>query len=199
MFVRVEKYLLASTLFKFSLSREILLKVSSINRAVSRRNHAFSFRRRGAPCERSFTTASDQFIVRFTGRVNRAPRRCSRSIYPNLRGVFRTGDKVRGKKKKQKCRGASGTESEKKMRPRAHVYRVQSRRLSAASRSRIYDALITMQFSMDHGGDGGWPRGALHATVIASDASCKFRREKRLHALLSRCPQRDFKREIDES
>jgi len=82
-------------------------------------------------------------------------------------------------------RGAARTEDGKKARPpykiyihtraRTHartyidiyaaytcVYRVQSCRLSATSRSRIYDALITMQFSMDHGRRSP---GALRATT----------------------------------
>jgi len=84
-------------------------------------------------------------------------------------------------------RGAARTEDEKKARPPYKiyiyiyiyidiyiyiyiyirsvymcVYRVQSCRLSATSRSRIYDALITMQFSMDHGRRSP---GALRATT----------------------------------
>jgi len=121
--------------------------------------------------------ASDQFIVRFTRRVKLLARRCSRSIYPNLRGVFRTGDKEREKKSQRCCAaqcGARGTERTKRKRARAlYVYRVQSHRLSATSRSRIYDALITMQFSMDRsGGDGG--RTVHYARrIIANVATCQ--------------------------
>lgn len=93
--------------------------------AETRRNRCIFISSAWRACERSFTMASDQFIVRFTRRVNCSPRRCSRSIYPNLRGVFRTGDKEREEKNKRCCAarcGARGTESEKKARSRAYMY-----------------------------------------------------------------------------
>jgi len=136
--------------------------------------------------------ASDQFIVRFTRNVNCALRRCSRSIYPNLRGVFRTrGQRARKKKqerereKREKEMRRDTTKSDRKGKESApivcvyvcmclYVYvfvsRVQSCRQSATSRSRIYDALITMQFSMDHG-DGRtvhYERRLGAATIIAN-------------------------------
>lgn len=109
---------------------------------------------------------SDQFIVRFTSRVNCTPVAAPEAFILISEACFEAGTKSEKRKRERGERRSGGEDREREerkcARARAHdAYIYISGAKLAAERNvtfRIYDALITMQFSMDHGG------GALRAT-----------------------------------